>query len=183
MFKLAVINIPADDPAKTSALYSKLLNIELTRSPTDDTVAYSAPLSEDGTYISIKKKERPDEAITAFFAVENLDQATAVFTASGGQVLSKHELPVSPKASAEYVKQYKKLYGPIDSGVPPKMGTAVVVGDAEGNRIGLIQVEQHAHVFFKVGAHAAQKTLAQAQTHDAVQEAAKSIERAFTGKP
>jgi predicted enzyme related to lactoylglutathione lyase len=173
--KLAVINIPANDPEKASKFYSNLLALEFTRSPTDAAVSYSAPISEDGVYISIKKKERPDETIGAFFAVENLTEAIATFQSAGGKVISKHDLPISPKVQKEYAQNYTKVYGPRDGGVPTTMGHCAVVTDHEGNRIGLIEVEEHAHVMFKMGKHAMMKT----DMHRATQEAAKNLEKAF----
>jgi len=171
--KLAVVNFPAANPEKTAEFYSKLLGVELTRSPTDATVSYSAPI-EDGVYLSVKKKERPDEVVTVFFAVEHLDRAIAAFEAGGGKLLSKHALPIAPKVQKEYTESFKKLYEQ-DAHVPSHMGSSAVVSDGEGNRIGLIEVHEHAHVMFKMGKY----TRARTPFDDAVQKAAKSLEKAF----
>ncbi len=172
--KLAVINIPATDPEATAKFYSKLLNRQLTQSPTDATVCYGTPL-EDGVYLTIKRRERPEEGTTIFLAVEHLDQAIAAFESGGGKLLSKHELPISSKVQTEYADAVKTVYGPKDAQVPNHMGSSAVVSDREGNRIGLIEVHEHAHAMFKLGKHATPQTPHQA----AVQAAAETIEKAF----
>jgi len=177
-FKLAVINLPAGDPEKLSGFYSTLLGIELTRSPTDETHSYSAPISEDGVYLSVKKKERSEEGILALFAVDNLENVVAAFQAAGGKLVSKHALPISPSVKEEYAKGYQKLYGPLDRAVPDTMGVSAVVVDPEGNRIGLMEIEEHAQVMFRVGARARAK----GPSPEAVQAEAKNLERAFVSR-
>jgi hypothetical protein len=62
--------------------------------------------------------------------------------------------------------------------VPATLGTSALVSDCEGNRIGLIEVEEHAHVMFKMGKFAHVRT----PFHEAVQAAAKSLESAYESR-
>lgn len=158
--KLVLINIAANQPQKAQELYADLLGAPFARSLWDHGESYHGPLSADGVMVTVNPRHHPQETVTPYFAVDNLDAALTDLKKHGVNVAwGPDDLPISPKTFGLYQASFKKEF-PQEASLlsTQSLGKAVLVIDAEGNAVGLVELATHAHVFFKVGQHRASTT-------------------------
>jgi len=152
--KVILINVPADDPKRTAEFYSQLLGIEFARTFTDSHVAYHVPISDDGKLLQVQKKFAPDEGVTCYFAVDDLNAAIKDLKAKGATVATQPmDLPISKQVLQDYKEMFKQSYG---ADAADTIGTGAVLKDPAGNRFGLVQLNEHANLMFKYGKYSTQ---------------------------
>lgn len=150
--KVVLITVPADDPKQTAEFYSALFGIEFARTFTDAHVAYHVPISDDGRLFQVQKKFRPDDAVTCYFAVDDLNAAIKELKAEGATVVTQPmDLPVSRQVLQDYKELFKQSFG---TDAADTIGTGAVLKDPAGNRFGLVQLHEHAQPMFKYGKYA-----------------------------
>jgi predicted enzyme related to lactoylglutathione lyase len=171
MKKLVYLNIPArpENMDKTVRFYENFFGITFARSLTNEIEAWHAPLSNDGTLVTITEAVGAECAehckITPYFCVDDMDVVIREIADEGGTVVAgPFDLPVAGDALADYKERYERIYGrPLGTFVN-SLGRAAIVEDAEGNRIGLSEMHEHLHIVFNVGEYLqplSHKTLAQ----------------------
>ncbi len=154
--KLVQVNVPSDAPGDTARFYAELFGVDLARSLTDDLEAYHAPVSPDGTYVTVTQRMDPRQvAVTCYFAVDDLGEAVRRLEAAGGTVISgPHDAAVPPRARNFYANSIEGLGGSAaDVQMVRTDGMLVSVmhiADPQGNVIGLMQLASSARVFFKI---------------------------------
>jgi predicted enzyme related to lactoylglutathione lyase len=158
MKKLVYLNIPArpENMAKTVRFYEGFFGLTFARSLTTEIEAWHAPMTNDGTLVTITEAVGAECAehckITPYFCVDDMDAVIREVTDDGGSVVAgPFNLPVAGEALADYKARYERIYGrPLGTFVN-SLGRAAIVEDAEGNRVGLSEMHEHLHVVFSVG--------------------------------
>jgi predicted enzyme related to lactoylglutathione lyase len=145
---LVLLNVPADDVQKAVQLYSGLLGIEFARSLSEEE-SYHAPLNDEGTLLTISKRNAPGDPITPFFAVDDLAQALQQFNAGGARtIVPPFDLAIPGGIYPDFRKGVEARAG--GQQVEQSLGRAAEVVDTAGNKIGVIQLAGYAkQVFFK----------------------------------
>jgi len=151
--KLIMINVPSNNPDKARQFYEKFLGIEMATSLNDQNESYHAPLSQDGIDLIINPRHNAQEQITAYYAVDNLDEALRDAQQSGARVVwGPESLPLAAGEKDEY-KQLVQQEFPNDGPASDLVGRGVLLVDPDGNSVGLVQLEKHAWGHFKAGSH------------------------------
>lgn len=150
--KLVLCNVPAskDNLPKINDFYSKLLGINLERALTDQVESHHMPISNDGIYLTVTSRFNEKESVTCFFAVADLAATIAELKQCGGKVIAEYDLPMPERVMEDY-KQFVSELNEKKAEVTNSLGKTAIIQDPEGNAVGLIQLEKHAHVFYKVG--------------------------------
>ncbi len=138
--RLIMVNVPMSDSEQSQAFYSHILGVDFARSLTEKKDSYHAPTSA-GVLLTLNSRVHPQEAITAYFAVMNLDKELAALTRLGGNiVVQPTQLPVLASRRCKVAQEVIEL--------PDDMGRFALVRDPENNLIGLIQLNSAAERFF-----------------------------------
>jgi len=146
--KLIAINVPARNSASAESFYQALLGTDFARSWTAAQHHMHTPISEEGLWMWIGQRMAQDEGISAWFAVDNLDQTVAALERSGGQrVGNVVDAPIAPTLQQTYNQQRPGL-NPNNS-----MGKFQLMQDPDGNHLWIGQLEPHAQEYFGAGAH------------------------------
>lgn len=147
--KLIACNVPSSNHAAAQGFYSALLGIEFARSLTEATTSHHIPLTEEGQFLWLSDRTAKEEQITCVFAVDNLDQVMNELSKVGGsRFIGPFDTPISPKLMSFYEAQV-----PAGVKVTPTLGKCALMKDPDGNVIALMQLEQHAHIFYRTGQH------------------------------
>jgi predicted enzyme related to lactoylglutathione lyase len=170
--KLMALNVPASDPQASRSFYAALLGTEFARSYTEDITSYHCPLADD-LLLWISHRLSNDEKIAAVFAVDNLDAAVAELRGAGGQQFGgPFESPISPKLLSTYRENRAHTGAPVTN----TMGKYSLVKDPDNNIVAIMQVEEHAHEFFKLGKYAAPMSAKKIIAHQQVIQVGKQLE-------
>lgn len=153
--KLILVIIPANDPGELADFYSQIMGVGFARSFTDRRLCFYAPVSSDGVFLQVVERWFEDEPITCHFAVDDLTEAITTFTRNGGEVIVEPtDIPIAEDGFSEYRAFYREFYKVPTGSITASMGTFAMVRDIAGNRLGLIELAEHAHREFKVGHYA-----------------------------
>ncbi|MET7358975.1 VOC family protein [Streptomyces sp. NPDC005562] len=152
--KPVIINVPVDDVDAGIDFYESFLGLRLARSLSPDQISFHAPVSSDGILLTVNKRNFPGEGVTLMFAVEDIDAALASWKAAGGTVVAgPYDLPLPRKIRDEFRDQFRD--SPFFRGeAGDSMGRGASLHDAEGNRIGIVELSEWAHATFALGAYA-----------------------------
>jgi predicted enzyme related to lactoylglutathione lyase len=146
--KLIAVNVPARNSAAAESFYQALMGTDFARSWTSATHSIHTPLTEDGLWMWLSQRMAPDEGITAWFAVDNLDQTIAALERAGGhRVGGTVDAPIAPALQQTYNQQRPNL-NPTNT-----MGKFQLMQDPDGNHLWVGQLEGHAEEYFGVGTH------------------------------
>lgn len=164
--KLIMISVPSSNPAASRAFYASLLGIEFATALWDQGEAYHAPLSPDGTMISVNQSHGSTSPI-AIFAVANLGDAIQNAERLGCAVVYGPEpMQIAPSGVAAYRAAYQEVYGQAPSGNSTSLGTAAIVRDPGGASVSFVQLEDHANQPFLAGPLQPEFTALQVQAHE-----------------
>ncbi|MEU1146609.1 VOC family protein [Streptomyces sp. NPDC005863] len=152
--KPVIINVPVDDVDAGIDFYESFLGLRLARSLSPDQISFHAPVSSDGILLTVNKRNFPGEGVTLMFAVEDIDAALASWKAAGGTVVAgPYDLPLPRKIRDEFRDQFRD--SPFFRGeAGDSMGRGASLHDAEGNRMGIVELSEWAHATFALGAYA-----------------------------
>ncbi|MFJ2772199.1 VOC family protein [Streptomyces sp. NPDC087300] len=152
--KPVIINVPVDDVDSGIEFYEQFLGLRLARSLAPGQISFHAPVSSDGILLTVNKRNFPGEGVTVMFAVEDIDAALAAWKAGGGTVVAgPYDLPLPRKIRAEFRDQFRD--SPFYRGeAGDSMGRGASLHDAEGNRMGIVELSEWAHATFALGAYA-----------------------------
>jgi predicted enzyme related to lactoylglutathione lyase len=158
--KPVLINVPVDSIETGARFYESLLGIPLALSLSFET-SYHAPVSSDGILLTVNQRRFPDEPITVYFHVADLDATLATLVAAGGLVTAgPYDLPIPQDIEPELRERYR--HSPFYSGeAGGSMGRGASVADPDGNRFGLVQFSEWAHATFRLGRYATPVTAEQ----------------------
>jgi len=124
----------------------------------------------------IQKRQRPDEGITCYFAVDNLQTATQAVVQNGGQVtVQPFQLQVAPVVRDKFKQGVAKRHGGHVSTVGDSLGTACEVVDSGGSRFGLIEVADFAQPMFNVGRSRPPMSQSRRDEHDDAKQLGKQV--------
>jgi predicted enzyme related to lactoylglutathione lyase len=144
--KLIAVNVPARNSSTAQAFYQALMGADFARSWTTKTQSMHTPINEDRQWLWISQRMAPDEGITAWFAVDNLDQTiTALEGAGGRRVGGVVDAPIAQQVQQTYEQQRPNTQ------TSNTMGKFQLMQDPEGNHLWLGEVEEHAHEYFALG--------------------------------
>ncbi|ATL28264.1 VOC family protein [Streptomyces formicae] len=152
--KPVIINVPVDDVDAGIDFYEGFLGLRLARSLSPEQISFHAPVSSDGILLTVNKRNFPGEGPTVMFAVEDMDAALASWKAAGGTVVAgPYDLPLPQKIRDEFRDQFRD--SPFYRGeAGDSMGRGASLHDAEGNRLGIVELSEWAHATFALGAYA-----------------------------
>ncbi|MEU8959789.1 VOC family protein [Streptomyces sp. NPDC048518] len=152
--KPVIINVPVDDVDAGIDFYESFLGLRLARSLSPDQISFHAPVSSDGILLTVNKRNFPGEGVTLMFAVEDIDAALVSWKAAGGTVVAgPYDLPLPRKIRDEFRDQFRD--SPFFRGeAGDSMGRGASLHDAEGNRMGIVELSEWAHATFALGAYA-----------------------------
>jgi len=164
--KLVLVNISSDKPAQAQELYASLLGMPLARSLWEGGESYHGPFSADGVMVVVNPRHHPQETVTPYFAVDNLGDGLNTLKNDHGVniVWGPGDLSVSPKAFPDFDKAYQKEFPQSTAPTMISLGQGALLMDSEHNLIGLVQLAEYTHIFFKVGKYRANVSQ-QAQQH------------------
>jgi predicted enzyme related to lactoylglutathione lyase len=151
--KLVLIHLPASDKERGRQFYSQLLGMDLAVSFSDNVPSYHIPISYDGIFLSLDVPyDEGESGATLFWAVDNLAEGIQEVEAIGGQLVhGPFDLTISPRAMDFYMSSVERRNGnPNRNGT---VGSCAILKDPVGNMLGLIQLDESAHVFYGVGDH------------------------------
>lgn len=118
--KVMHFDIPIDDPDRALAFYNSVFDWGLAQwGPMDYWTTADRP--GDGIGGALGKRETPDETVTIYIGVDDIDATLEAIEAAGGTRLSERR--------------------PI-----PTVGWMALFADTEGNRIGLFQADPSAPI-------------------------------------
>lgn len=146
---ITLVNVPSDHPQKTADFYEKLLNIELAAALSDQEV-YHTPISEDGIDLNVSSRHSPQEGVTTFFSVRDLDAVIATAKQMGAQVVWGPADLTIPAADFQAYKDGMQKVANIQVTTAHLCRGAILL-EPGGTQVGLVQLEEHAHSHFKVG--------------------------------
>jgi predicted enzyme related to lactoylglutathione lyase len=174
--KIIALNVPSSNPQASQPFYAALYGGEFARSYTDDITSYHFWLTED-MLLWLTHRLAKDEQIAAVFAVDNLEQAINELRQHGGQLFGgPFDSPISPKL----LQTYRENRAHTGSVVTNTMGKYALIKDPDNNIIAIMQVEEHAHEFCKLGKYAVPMSAKKIIAHQQVIQAGKQLE---TEKP
>lgn len=151
--KVVMLNVPASDLDRGRKFYSTLLGSDdFVRGLNEKVRSFYRPISEDGLNLTIAQQQDKAERLTAFFAVDNLDQMVKQLTDAGGTLkVAPMDIPVSgPPELMQAHDEAVKQHGEQPGKTADRMATMI---DSEGNYIGLIQLAGNSERYFKAGKH------------------------------
>ena len=160
---IAMVNVPSDNPERTKEFYAKFLGIGLIPS-LEDANSFHTAISEDGVDLFVGPRRHSGDMTMAYFHVDDLDASLRDLTAAGGRAVWG---PETVSMSAEAFRAYEEVYREAERGGPaptPEVCRAAVVLEAGGSLLGLMQIAEHMHDHYQVGAN--QKPLGDAQLAD-----------------
>lgn len=151
--KPVIINIPVDDVDAGIEVYEQFLGLKLARSLSYD-ISFHAPVSSDGILLTVNKRHFPGEGVTVMFAVDDLGEAMETWKAAGGTVVAgPYDLPLPKSIRAEFRDQFRD--SPFYRGeAGDSMGRGASLNDPEGNRLGIVELNEWAHATFALGRYA-----------------------------
>ncbi|MGH4031856.1 VOC family protein [Actinomycetota bacterium Odt1-20B] len=152
--KPVIINVPVDDVDAGIEFYEDFLGLRLARSLAPGQISFHAPVSSDGILLTVNKRHFPGEGVTVMFAVDDIDAALAAWKAAGGTVVAgPYDLPLPKKIREEFRDQFRD--SPFYRGeAGDSMGRGASLNDAEGNRMGIVELSEWAHATFALGTYA-----------------------------
>jgi predicted enzyme related to lactoylglutathione lyase len=172
--KIALVNVPSDNPDATQKFYSQFLGIDLARSLYEETESYHAPISSDGIDLTVNPRHSPQETPMVMYAVDNLDHASREVENLGGERLwGPESLPIAPSALDDYRKNVQEEFPGVN--VTNDMGRAAIFQDPGGTQFGLVQLAEHAHGHFATGRFSQPLTDKQERIHKKAMESAKKV--------
>jgi hypothetical protein len=112
--------------------------------------SYFRPISEDGTNLLVTQRYDDHEALTCYFAVDNLEQAIESLQQAGGTLIvppANVPLAVPPQTrevlSPEFIRR--------GIGIPQSVARMAVMLDPDRNHVGLIQLTPESIGYFHAG--------------------------------
>jgi len=148
--RLIAVNFPSNNIKASSKLYEALTGLEAARALSDDVESYNF-VAGNGVYIWLSKPfDEHDTDATAYFAVDDLDQAISAVTAAGGKKIFKEiSVPISQSAKSAYAAALKGL-GVTDK-LTDQWGRVQLMKDPNGCAIALVEVQPHSQIFYGIG--------------------------------
>ncbi len=149
--QLVLCNVPTQNSEAARRFYGSLLGSDdFVRALNDQVESYFRPLSPDGIDMTITQRYEDEERLTCYFAVESLDATLKELEALGGKiVVQPRDVPIGPKRAFEfYSGQMRRLGVKVRKNV---VGRMAVLLDPDGNHVGVMQLEAHAHPHFRLG--------------------------------
>src|SRR5208282_5884246 len=102
--KLVLINIGANNVDATMKFYETFFGVTFERALVQQSVVYNATIDEGGVDVNVGPRHSPQDSITAYFAVNDLNAAITEAKAAGSRVIwGPAPLPIPPA----YVNEYK----------------------------------------------------------------------------
>jgi predicted enzyme related to lactoylglutathione lyase len=148
--KLSVVNVPTGDVNKSRVFYTALLGSEFARSLTERVQSYHQPISEDGIQLTLTNRQRADERVTCYFAVDNLKAALEEVHKHGGKVVVEpFDMPIAERALHAYQLAIGEIHPGFRAGT--NVGHAAIVIDPDGNTVGLVEFDPQMHLTYRVG--------------------------------
>jgi predicted enzyme related to lactoylglutathione lyase len=164
---LIFVNVPTENFKNSLRFYSTLLGSDdFARGLNDQVESYFQPISRDGIDLSVAPRYDIQERCIPYFAVANLDETLAELQKSEGREVRVIDPPrdipalvvpptqvdgIDPGSvtAADKVAKGGKAARPKKH----KIGRMAVILDPDGNHVGLMELEAHAHRHFKIGKH------------------------------
>jgi len=133
--KLVICNVPTVNSDAALRFYEALLGSDRFARRSSRNETYFHPLSPDGIDLTVTQRMDDREQWTCYFAVENLDQATAELRQLGGEMLFD-PIEVAP------LERFK--------GARPA-GRFTVLLDPDRNPVGLIELSPTGREYYRAG--------------------------------
>ena len=149
--KLIICHVPSGNIQQSLAFYKALFgSTDMARSLTDALQAYHMPISNDGIDIQVVARANPQDAPCCYYAVDDIGATVQALVAAGGRVVvSPGPVPIAAGALNDYRQRVNAKNPQV--AVTATLGQHALVVDPDGNPVGLIQLEAHAHDHFKAG--------------------------------
>ncbi len=149
--KLIFYNVPSSNVQNSLKFYSALLGIDASdfvRAPSDQTESYNYLISPDGIELHISSRHHPNEGVTPYYAVDDLNAALNELERLGAKVDVK---PSPVQVAAAAMPAYQAEAAKLGQKVTAHLGQFAIVRDPDNNMLGLMQLEDAANRYFKSG--------------------------------
>jgi len=157
--KLIFCNVPSDNPQNALQFYGTLLGIapnDFAQAPTEKIESYQHLISPDGIDLKVASRNNPNERITCYFAVDDLDGMLKQLQSIGGNVIVQPAPAEIAQAAVQEIDVIRKSTGGSSAGqqANPEVGRWALVRDPDGNLVGLTQLtSSEARMHYKVDTH------------------------------
>lgn len=152
--KLIMFNVPSgkEELDATRRFYQELFGLPFSRTWTDLSLCYYAPISIDGTMFSVKKPQKgDDDKPFPIFAVDDMKEATTTLLKEGGSLIGEpFDLPLHDRGFEEYHSALIQD-GVKEEAFTKRIGIAQWMRDPAGNLVVLFQLDEHSEYAFKTG--------------------------------
>ncbi len=167
---LILCNVPTSNSEAAQRFYGALIGVDrFARALNDRVESYFAPLSRDGIDLTITQRFDDNERLTCYFAVDDLAESVGQLSELGGRVVVEpRAVAIGPDRAKRFYQEFAKREG-LEVG--DSIGTMAVMLDPDGNHVGLMQLEEHAKVHFRVGRYAQPLDPDQTEEFDRAREA------------
>lgn len=151
--KVVMLNVPSRNLERARKFYSSLLGSDDFVVGLNEAVpSFYRPISEDGLNLMLAHQQDDRERVTAFFAVDDLDEMVKQLQDAGGQlIVAPRDVLVS--GSPKLMKAHEEVVTRKGQKVSSTSGRMATMIDSEGNYIGLMQLEGDSERYFKAGKH------------------------------
>jgi predicted enzyme related to lactoylglutathione lyase len=148
--RLIAINVPSKNLQAARVFYEALTGLTPARALSDGVESYHVVVG-DGLYVWLSKPfDEKDDNVTAYFAVDDLDEAIDIISRAGGtKVWNEIPVPLSQVAKGAYATVLKEMG--VQDQLTDEWGRVQLMKDPNGCVISLVEIQPHSQVFYGVG--------------------------------
>jgi predicted enzyme related to lactoylglutathione lyase len=148
--RLIAVNFPTQNLQASGEFFQALIGLEPARALSDSVESYNI-VAGNGVYVWLSKPfDANDTDATAYFAVDDLDEAISAVTGAGGQkIWNEIPVPISQSTRDAYADTLKMI-GVTDD-LTDQWGRVQLMKDPNGCAIALVEVEPHSQIFYGIG--------------------------------
>jgi predicted enzyme related to lactoylglutathione lyase len=148
--RLIAVNFPTKNLDASCKLYEALTGLEAARALSDSVESYNF-VAGNGVYVWLTKPfSEQDTDATAYFAVDDLDEAISVVTAAGGEkIWNEISVPISQTTKSAYAEALREMG--VTESLTDQWGRVQLMKDPNGCAIALVEVQPHSQIFYGIG--------------------------------
>jgi predicted enzyme related to lactoylglutathione lyase len=148
--RLIAVNFPSKNLKASSKFYEALTGLPAARALSDTVESYNI-VAGNGVYIWLSKPfNEQDTDATAYFAVDDLDEAISAVTGAGGQkIWNEISVPIAQSAKNAYGAALQAMG--VTEDLTDEWGRVQLMKDPNGCAIALVEVQPHSQIFYGIG--------------------------------
>jgi len=148
--RLIAVNFPSKNLAASSKFYEALTGLPAARALSDNVESYNI-VAGNGVYVWLSKPfDEHDTDATAYFAVDDLEEAISSVTRAGGQkIWNEISVPISQTSKKGYAAALQAMG--VTEDLTDEWGRVQLMKDPNGCAIALVEVQPHSQIFYGIG--------------------------------